>query len=221
VFYGLSSRCEVRAADIVLDAESHPSFMLCAPEVRIPIRLPIPGRHNVYNALAAAAVGLRLGLSPAQVAAGLEQARGSGMRMEVFESASGITVINDAYNANPTSMRAAIETLSDMQTDGRRVAVLGDMAELGSLTELAHFRIGERIAEMPIDLLVCVGPRAARIGDGAKAAGMAADGVMSFTDAEAATARLRDVLGPGDIVLVKASRVMQLERVVEGIVQPA
>ncbi|MBI5231996.1 MAG: UDP-N-acetylmuramoyl-tripeptide--D-alanyl-D-alanine ligase [Coriobacteriales bacterium] len=219
-YYGLGEHADVRALDVEVDAESRATFTLAAPEVRIPVRLPVPGRHNVYNALAAAAVGLYLGLTPEQVVRGLETARTSDMRMEVFTTASGVTIVNDAYNANPTSMRAAVETLAEMQADNKRIAVLGDMAELGSLTELAHFHIGEAIAELPIDVLITVGTKAGRIADGAKAAGMAADSVVTSVDAEDALKALEPIMAEGDVVLVKASRVMGLERVVEGIVQP-
>jgi UDP-N-acetylmuramoyl-tripeptide--D-alanyl-D-alanine ligase len=189
-----------------------------APEVQTEVYLQIPGRHNVYNALAAAAVGFELGLTAEQVVAGLERATAGDMRMQVFCTASGVTVVNDAYNANPTSMRAALDTLAEMQTSGRRVAVLGDMAELGSLTELAHFRIGEHVAELPIDVLLTVGPRAKRIADAAKAGGFDPANAHVVESADQAAAVLATQVEAGDIVLVKASRVMGLEHVVERIV---
>lgn len=220
VRWGLSEACDVSADDIEVDAEGHPSFTLTAPQGEVRIDLPVPGRHNIYNALAAAAISLYLGVSTEAIAAGLHDASLSAMRMQVFESASGITVINDAYNANPVSMRAAVETLAEMQTSGQRVAVLGDMAELGSLTEIAHFRIGEQVARLPIDVLVTVGPRAERIAQGARAEGMAAENVRQCAQVPEAVEVLDDLLAPGDVVLVKASRVMGLEAVAEGIVNP-
>jgi UDP-N-acetylmuramyl pentapeptide synthase len=140
--------------------------------------------------------------------------------METFVSASGVTVINDAYNANPTSMRAAIGALEDLPTRGRRIAVLGDMAELGTLTELAHFELGEEVARSTVDLLVSVGELGRRIADGAKAAGMPAETVRPCANADEASEVIDDVLEPGDTVLVKASRVMGLETVVEGMMDP-
>jgi len=220
VRWGLSEQCEVTATGIVLDSESRPTFELVSPQGGATIELPVPGRHNVYNALAAAAIALRLGVSPVALAEGLGDASLSAMRMEVFESASGVTVINDAYNANPVSMHAAVETLAEMQTAGRKIAVLGDMAELGSLTEIAHFRIGEQVARSGIDVLVTVGPRAERIAQGARAEGMPADDVRPCAEAAEAVEVLDDLLAGGDIVLVKASRVMGLEAVAEGIVNP-
>jgi UDP-N-acetylmuramoyl-tripeptide--D-alanyl-D-alanine ligase len=218
--FGLSARCAVRAENVELDAESRASFDLVSPDATARVTLPLPGRHNVYNALAAAAVGLRVGIAAENIALGLSSATLSGMRMQVIDSSSGVTVINDAYNANPVSMRAAIDTLASMQPSGRRVAVLGDMAELGSLTELAHFQMGEAVARSPIDVLFTVGPRARRIAEGALAEGMPAESVQSFADAEMAGPAVASRVERGDVVLVKASRVMALETVVEGIVSP-
>lgn len=221
VYYGLSEQCAVTATDIELDELSRATFTLVASEGRVRVTLGVAGRHNVYNALAAAAVGLRLSVPMERIARGLSSAVMTAMRMETFTSASGITVVNDAYNANPTSMRAAIDTLSTMSAAGRRIAVLGDMAELGSLTELAHFEIGETVAGQTVDVLVAVGPRAKRFADGALAAGMESDRVFTCDDSACGAELLTDLAEPGDVVLVKASRVMGLEAVVERIVNPS
>jgi UDP-N-acetylmuramoyl-tripeptide--D-alanyl-D-alanine ligase len=217
VYYGLSERCSVRGEEIVLDAESCPSFTLVAPGVSERVELHVPGRHNVYNALGAAAVALAVGVPAAAIAQGLAGAKLTGMRMQVFTAANGTTFVNDAYNANPTSMRAALETLAAMRADGRRIAVLGDMAELGSLTELAHFRIGELVARLGLDALVAVGPRARRIAEGALAEGMSADRVRVADSTDASVAVVADVIEPGDVVLFKASRVMGLESVIDAV----
>lgn len=218
--YGLSEWCDVRAEDIACDDESHASFTIVIGDERCDVRLSVPGRHNVYNALAAAAIARDLGADCDDIAEGMADVHLSAMRMQVFETASGVTVINDAYNANPVSMRAAIETLLEMRAPTRRIAVLGDMAELGSLSELAHFQLGEMVGRRGIDVLVTVGPRAARIGEGARVGGMPAENVRSCATVEEASEVLDDLLEPEDIVLVKASRIMGLERVVEGIVNP-
>ena len=218
--YGLGAVADVRAEDVTVGEDGTPSFRLIAEQGEAEVRLPIPGRHNVYNALAAAAVGLYLEMALEDVVVGLETTTVSKWRMEAFESASGVNVINDAYNANPTSMRAALSALGDLPTRGKRVAVLGDMAELGSLTELAHFQLGEEIPESATDVLVTVGQRAKRIADGALAAGMDPGTVRPCVTASEASEVLDDLLEPGDTVLVKASRVMGLETVVEGIMDP-
>lgn len=220
-YYGLAETCSVRAENVEVDAESRASFDLVAEAGRTHVSLSVPGRHNVYNALAAAAVGLHLGVPLERLQAAFASAEVSAMRMQVFTSADGVTVINDAYNANPVSMQAAVITLAEMSSADRRVAVLGDMAELGSLTELAHFRVGESVARLPIDVLVSVGPRAKHIADGARAEGMRADRVHHCSTAQEASEALRGILRHNDAVLVKASRVMGLESVVEEIVSPA
>lgn len=217
-YYGLGERCEIRAVDIETDDASFATFTLVTGQGSVRVTLAIPGRHNVYNALAAAAVGLSLAVPLDRIAEALGTARGSAMRMESFNTADGVVVVNDAYNANPTSMRSAVETLASMRNPGRRIAVLGDMAELGSLSELAHFEIGELVGRSEIDALVTVGPRATRIADGARAEGMAAESIASFETASDAVETLRTMLEAGDAVLVKASRVMGLEQIVEGLV---
>jgi UDP-N-acetylmuramoyl-tripeptide--D-alanyl-D-alanine ligase len=219
-FYGMSEDVSVRAEVLDVDEGGRPLVRLAAGGRSVEARLPLPGRHNAYTAAAAAAVALHLGLDLGEVCQGLEHAKTTGMRMEVFAVASGVTLINDAYNANPTSMRAAINALTDIETAGRRVAVLGDMAELGSLSELAHFRLGEQVAVSGIDRLVTVGERARRIAEGARAAGMPPEAVLACLTTNEATSVLDDMLAPDDTVLVKASRSMNLERVVEGIVRP-
>ncbi len=218
--YGLTSSCDVRATDIVLDDESRATFTLVAPQGSVRVSLPVPGRHNVYNALAAASVALRLALPMDAISEGLGAAVITAMRMETINAASGVTVINDAYNANPTSMRAAIDTLSAMATVGKRVAVLGDMGELGNLSEIAHLELGEFVAEKQIDVLVAVGRKARRIAEGARARGMAVEMIRPCATPEEAVGVLDDLVDSGDIVLVKASRMMGLETVVEGLVDP-
>lgn len=218
--YGLSDECDVRAAGITVDDQSRPSFTLVSPQGDIGVALPVSGRHNVYNALAAAAIALRLAVPLTDIAQGLATATLSGMRMEVFTVASGIMVINDAYNANPTSMRAALETLAGMKVSGRRVAVLGDMGELGNLSELAHLELGEFAAGLGLDALVVAGRKARRIGEGARAAGMLSSDIRPCATPEEALEVLDDILEAGDVVLVKASRAMRLEAVVEGLVNP-
>ncbi len=218
--YGLSGEADVRAEGVAVGADGRPSFTLETPVGAASVTLPTAGRHNVYNALAAAAVGLYLELSLEDIVAGLEGAVFSPWRMETFETASGVTVVNDAYNANPASMRAAISALGDVPATGRRIAVLGDMAELGSLTELAHFQLGGEVATSAVSVLLTVGERAMRIADGARAAGMPEDVIRLCATVEEASEVLDDLLHVGDVVLVKASRVMGLESVVEGIMEP-
>jgi UDP-N-acetylmuramoyl-tripeptide--D-alanyl-D-alanine ligase len=216
-WYGTGEKADVRATGIEVDESGRPSFDLRAGGETVRVSLPLPGRHHAYTAAAAAAAAMYLGVSLKDVAARLATVRMTGMRMQVFMAANGITVVNDAYNANPTSMRAAVVALADMRAKGARVAVLGDMAELGSLTELAHFRIGEAVEASGIERLVTVGERAKRIAEGAVAAGMPAEDVRPCATVSEASEVLDDLLVSGDVVLVKASRSMGLERIVERI----
>lgn len=218
--YGLGEHADVTACGIETTGSGAPSFMLVVPEGQARVTLSAPGRHNVYNALAAVAVGRYLDVPLEDIVRGLEGATFSRWRMETFVSANGVTVINDAYNANPTSMRAAVEALEGVATTGRRIAVLGDMAELGSLTELAHFELGKQVARSSVDILVAVGGLGERIAAGARSAGMSEDVVRPCVDAVEAVEVLDDIVEPGDTVLVKASRVMGLEAVVEGMMNP-
>lgn len=218
VYYGVAKDADVRGTNIEVESNGCVSFTLESSVGSERVRLSLPGRHNAYNALAAAAVAIDLGLNLSDIAEGLACAAVTPMRMQVFTSADGVTVVNDAYNANPSSMRAALHTLVDMEARGRRIAVLGDMAELGSFTDLAHFKLGEEVAHLGLDGLVAIGGCARRIAEGAMAEGMDGAGVWMFTDVGEAVRFLGPSLRAGDIVLVKASRVMGLERVVEGIV---
>lgn len=218
--YGLDGTADVRAEDISFGEAACAGFELDArglPAERV--QLSMPGRHNVMNALAAACVGQYLGLSAEEIRAGLEQAKGSGMRLEVERSAGGVTVVNDAYNANPDSMRASLDTLAHMDCAGKRVAVLGDMGELGSDERALHEKVGALAAVSRLDLLVCVGSLARDIAAGAVAHGMDVADVACFEDVESALAYLKDALSEGDLVLVKASRFMGLERIVKGILE--
>lgn len=219
-WYGLGEDADVRATDLEVDEVGRPTVTLQAMGESTRLTLPMPGRHNAYTAAAAAAVALHFGLTLEEIAGALSAVEISDMRMQVFTAASGVTVINDAYNASPTSVRAAVVALSDIRTGGRRVAVLGDMAELGSFEELAHFRLGEDVARSGIENLVTVGERALRISDGARATGMSAERVRPCATVDEASEVLDDLLEAGDTVLVKASRSMGLERVVEGILRP-
>jgi UDP-N-acetylmuramoyl-tripeptide--D-alanyl-D-alanine ligase len=179
---------------------------------------PMLGRHSAANALAAIAVSKRLGLTETEIAAGLAKAKGPDMRLEL-QAVGPITVLNDAYNANPASMRAALETASSLPTGGRRVAVLGDMLELGATAERFHREIGEFAATCKFDVLVCVGPQAKLIKESAIAKGMEAARVIYFAESAAAAAEARQWARAGDLVLLKGSRGMRLERIAAAIAE--
>jgi UDP-N-acetylmuramoyl-tripeptide--D-alanyl-D-alanine ligase len=219
VLVGESQAADVRATDVRLDELSRASFVLHAPGGTARVRLNLAGRHHVGNALAAAAVALECGMSPADVAAALGAATPvSRWRMELTERADGVLVINDAYNANPESMRAALETLARVagtpeRAGGRSFAVLGHMAELGAEAQIQHEALGRLTARLGVDRLVAIGETARPIERAAALEGSWGGAATWVPDVDGAVALLRDELRPGDVVLVKASRAASLERV--------
>jgi UDP-N-acetylmuramoyl-tripeptide--D-alanyl-D-alanine ligase len=217
---GRSAGADVRATGVTLDDAARARFTLVAAGPagveEHPVALRVVGEHQVANALSAAAAALAAGMTPAAVAAALAAAGPrSRWRMEVTRRPDGVTVVNDAYNANPESMRAALAALAGLPGT-RRVAVLGGMAELGPDAVAEHERLGRDAVAAGVDLLVAVGPDAAGMVTGATAAG-ARDGevAVSVPDRAAARELLSEVLVPGDVVLVKASRSHGLEVLAE------
>jgi UDP-N-acetylmuramoyl-tripeptide--D-alanyl-D-alanine ligase len=210
VSFGLSSDAEVRAVSV----ETRPdgvSFEL-ADDGRVD--LPVAGRHNVLNALAALAVGRVMGVPDSEAARGLASFAPSPMRMS-FERAGRWTVLNDAYNSNPGSLDAALEVLVDAAGDRDSAAVLGDMLELGEASGRAHRRAGERAAELKVDWLFLFGDEVASLAEGAIAAGMPAGRVLTFENKTALVESIMDELDESAVLLVKGSRGMRMEEVVE------
>jgi len=209
---GRSPDADVRATDVTLDDSARGRFTLVAAGEEHPVALRVVGEHQVANALSAAAAALAAGMAPADVAGALSSAGAlSRWRMEVQRRSDGVTVVNDAYNANPESMRAALAALAGMPAD-RRIAVLGAMAELGDDAVVEHERLGRDVAAAGIDLVVAVGPDAVGIADGAAAAGRRrGEESVLVPDRAAARQLMSEVLRPGDVVLVKASRSYRLE----------
>ena len=217
----------VWAENIVLDDQGRPSFTLCANgfahlgpagTVKVPCKLPLMGLHNVSNACSAAAVGFACGMSPQSVAGALAGAVGESGRQEVVASPRGFTVINDAYNANPDSMRASLSTFASFAAKGRRIAVLGDMGELGDFAAQLHKEVGAAAAAGNLDMLVCAGELAQGICEGALGAGMDSSRIVCVADWQQALDVLAPQVGEGDAILVKASHFMGLDRVVKGLV---
>lgn len=210
---------DVTAADIELDALGRASFGLVMGGTSADVRLRLHGRHHVANALAAAAVAAELGLGVPAIADALSSATArSGKRMEVTRRPDGVLVVNDAYNANPDSTRAAIEALGHMAGHGRRgIAVLGYMAELGDIEAESHAEAGRLAAEAGAAVIVAVGAGAAPVLDGARAVPGWPGEAVATADPRAALAAVRNRLRPGDVVLVKASKVAGLWEVADGL----
>jgi UDP-N-acetylmuramoyl-tripeptide--D-alanyl-D-alanine ligase len=219
VRFGLGAGADCRAEGIAADDDGGTAFTLVLPGgERGPVRIAWLGEHNVRNALAAAGAAHRLGADLAQVRAGLAAARPAAMRFEVRAFAPDVTVVNDAYNANPASMRAALAALAQLPGRRRRVLVLGDMLELGASAAEEHRLLGAAAAAAAPALLVAVGALAAETAAGARAAGLAPSAVATAADADAAAALVAPALRAGDLLLLKGSRGVRLERVLERLV---
>jgi len=227
VTVGLGPAADVRAEDIVLDPLARARFRLVTASGGSHVELQVAGEHQVPNALAAAAVGLEAGLSVDAVAEALSAAQPrSRWRMEVVERADGVTVVNDAYNANPESMRAALKGLvamgrAEAAAPRRTWAVLGEMRELGATSREEHDALGRLAVRLDVSRLVAVGAPARAISLGAELEGSWNGEAAWVADVDEAIALLRDELAPGDVVLVKASRAAGLERVADALLSDA
>jgi UDP-N-acetylmuramoyl-tripeptide--D-alanyl-D-alanine ligase len=217
VSFGTEAEADVRATEVSLGDDARASFLLEAGGDRERVDLAVPGEHMVSNALAAAACGIELGLSAAECAAALKGARVSAWRMETFNTDDGVVVLNDAYNANPESMAAGLKTARWMAHDGRLAAVLGHMAELGPIAFEEHERLGELVVRVGVDRLITLGTPARAIARAAIREGQLPEDVASYDDPASAVRDLRAWVRPGDVVLLKGSRVAGLERVAEAL----
>jgi len=211
--YGFDEGADVRAVDIESGGTAGMRFTLRTPAGERPVTIPALGRLSVHNAAAGAAVGIAAGMDLDAIATGLEFGWAAPHRVELVRL-RGSTVIDDSYNASPGSMMAALEVLADLP--GRHVAVLGEMLELGEAHESGHHAVGEAVASVA-ELLIVVGAEAVGIADGAAEAGLDRSRIHLVPDAEAALDTLEPRLRDGDVVLVKASRGIGLDRVVDGL----
>ena len=218
VAFGRSPRADLRAVNVRPDEKGGTSFGLVLPgKSRQPtVRIRAQGLHNVSNALAAAGVGFLLGLSGTVIAEGLAKFRPAAMRSQI-STTHGIQIINDCYNANPASMKAAIRLLAELGRGKRSIAVLGDMLELGPGSQQMHHEVGAFLAREGIGQLVACGLLGRELAEGARRAGMPANRITELSDAAAAGAHLTSMVRHGDVVLVKASRGMRMEQVVEAV----
>lgn len=210
--FGIEMSSQFRGEGFVLDREGCGHFSLQGQQ----FDLRIPGRHNVYNALAAAAVGVSLDIPLSDAALALNDFELTRHRSRLVEK-DGIRVYDDAYNANPASMKAALLALKEIETSGRRIAVLGDMLELGPGSKEAHFELGRHAQLSGINELVAVGEFSEDMAAGALEGGLTRSCVHAFPDREPAIDHLKGNLKKGDLVLVKGSRGIALEKVVEAL----
>ena len=203
-------------------------FTACMEDIQQEIQLPLPGEHNIHNALAAFGVGVLLGIDPKQIAANLAAVSFSGMRMdiqEVIADNKSFTMINDAYNANPDSTCAALQSLAELASSNvagekrRTIALLGDMLELGAVTKQGHRQVGAATVRRRINKLITIGPLSKETAQGALLAGGVPEGVDICANNAEALIALKSALKPGDLVLVKGSRGMQMEEIIEALLK--
>jgi len=213
VTFGIGRGADIRAVRIATARTGEVAF---ETGDGLSIELGMPGRPMVYNALAAIAVGRELSVPAQSAKEALELFVPPPLRMEVC-TVNGVRILNDAYNANPVSMREALAALQEMPCAGRRIAVLGDMLELGHLAREAHREIGRRAARGRLSCLLTVGALSRLVADEAIVAGMDEQRVHHFESKEGVVNLLREIARSGDLILVKASRKMGLEEIVEGL----
>jgi UDP-N-acetylmuramoyl-tripeptide--D-alanyl-D-alanine ligase len=219
VLVGMGKDAEVRADRVSLDPDVGTArFRLVTPEGSDDVALSVAGEHMVSNAVAAAGVGWAVGMAAGEMAQGLRRAKVTGGRMEVRRGTDGLRIVNDAYNANPTSVAAALRAARWMAGEGRCIAVLGPMAELGPIAREEHLRVGELLVRLGIHSLIAVGEGARLIAAGAQHEGLEQDRIHLVDDPAHAVEVVRTLARPGDLVLVKASRAARLERVAEALV---
>ncbi len=215
VTFGLSAEASVRATEITR-ADGGFTFVLHLDGHEGRVYLPLAGSHQIRNALVAAAVGKAIGLGLPEIAAGLSRVHAAKMRQEIL-AIGDILVIDDSYNASPQSMAAAFEVLAQVGGHRRRVLALGEMRELGPRSPDFHRRVGQQVAELSPAFLLAVGPNARVYLDGAASAGLPAAAMAYVESADAAVPILQRWLRPGDVVLIKGSRTIEMERVVQGL----
>lgn len=213
-YFGQSEDCDIRAVEVRQEGNLL-RFRAEAGRLSIPVEMSLEGRHYVNDALAAIAVALKLMVPVQRISEGLAHFRNISGRQEIFQ-AGEYTIIKDCYNAGPESMEAALNVLGNKP--GRRVAVLGDMLELGDCTQAEHYKIG-RIAAEKADMVFAYGPHADRVRDGTITGGMPDDKGMAFETQEELVKALRNAVRPGDVLLFKASRGMHLERALDAFLE--
>ncbi len=213
LLFGFSEAAAIRAVSVKVD-ETCVCFTLVLPEETIPIRLGIPARFMVSNALAAASAGVALGLSADEIRAGLENFKSVRGRMNILRTAKGVHLVDDTYNANPGSMEAAIMTVKSLRGKAKSIFVAGDMFELGDHAEALHQKVGRIAARAGMSRIYATGAFAAAVASGANDQGMNVRNIFTGTKEEIVE-ELGNTLEPGDWLLVKGSRAMKMEEIVE------
>lgn len=215
VRYGLGESNDIHAYGIKEKGEAGIDFTVDLEDVPSDFTVLLPGMHNVYNALSAIAVARLFGMKTKDIQKGLLSFKPSKMRMDITNLSSGIKLINDAYNANPESMKAAIDVLQSLKSGGRSICITGDMLELGDVSEEEHYTVGAYAAAMGVDIIAAIGNFSKAVKRGAEASGMDSGNAYAFQSREEAALLLGKIIKPGDTVLIKGSRVMKMEYFVD------
>lgn len=218
VFYGIENEADFRAFDIRNEGEKGIFFKVRFGEIEYNVHVPVPGQHNIYNALAAMAVGVELKLPMESIIEGIARFSPGKMRLNIMTH-NGIKIINDVYNASPDSMEAAIRVLKDISESGRSIVVLGDMLEMGAWASDAHKGVGKFAVSKGICDILTVGPNARYIAQGAREAGLPEEHIHSFDSNTQVNEFLNGFVKQGDVVLVKGSRGMRMEEIVEQLLE--
>lgn len=213
-YYGTKEGASVRAENIEVLGGEGISYDLKVGDEMYPMEIPLPGRHNVYNSLGAAAIGRLFGIGLPKIAKGIKAFRSGDMRLNIFTTDFGVRIIDDVYNASPDSMKASIDILSDLEGK-RKIAVLGDMLELGDYSQKGHMEVGETLAEKDIDILITVGDESRFIDIGAQRAGMDEKSIIHLGCNKDVKDLLGTIIAQGDTILVKGSRGIKMEEIVE------
>ncbi len=219
ITFGIEHRADAMAKEIQLRGAEGTSFTLILEGEATEIKLALLGKHFVPSALSAIAVASLFGIELEKSKEALEHFQPSPMRMEIVHLKDGKTLINDAYNANPKSMELALRILAEMKGKGRAIAVLGDMLEMGDFSVEAHQQIGEKVGELSIDFLLALGEEAPVLVESAIRHGLDSERARVVESHSEAISILKGMMGKGDWILVKGSRRMGMEKIVEGLME--
>ncbi len=213
-YFGVKNEaCDVRASEFSSTGDGE-RFTATGFGRTVPIFVPAAGRHSVYNALAAATAALLCGAEDGDIRDGLADFQNTGRRQQIYVK-KGFTIIDDCYNAGPESMAAALDVLAARKCEGRKIAVLGDMLELGPVSSAEHYRVGRLAAEKGIDVVMAFGANSSRVVSGAVTGGVAASRALGYEDQDQLVQDLRARSHPGDVLLFKGSRGSRMERVLD------
>ncbi len=216
--FGIKNKSDIMADNIRTVSDKGMKFTLIVQnDMSKEIYFPLLGKHNIYNALAAAAAAFALGIELDLIERGLSSFKTLGMHMQLSKFYKGIKILNDSYNASPLSVKSALETLVEVAQKNRKIAILGDMLELGEKADFYHQKIGKEVAKLSIDILITVGPGGKIIAQSSKEERMAGERIFSFEKNEKIdlSKKLLNLAKPGDYILLKGSREMKMEEILE------